>query len=59
MNFNSVLFCRQMVARTVLDTLRQVSEVSNDIEAVFAIVARLAQDVGESTFPTKHSETKV
>ena len=36
-----------MVARTVLDTLRQVSDVSNDIEAVFAIVARLAQDVGE------------
>jgi serine/threonine-protein phosphatase 4 regulatory subunit 1 len=37
-----------MVARTVLDTLRQVSDVSNDIEAVFAIVARLAQDVEPS-----------
>ena len=36
-----------MVARTVLDTLRQVSDVSTDIEAVFAIVARLAQDVGK------------
>ena len=36
-----------MVARTVLDTLRQVSDVSNDIEAVFAIVARLAQDIGK------------
>merc|ERR1711971_640616 len=35
------IFNRQMVARTVLDTLRQVSDVSNDIEAVFAIVARL------------------
>merc|ERR550532_299007 len=42
------IFNRQMVARTVLDTLRQVSDVSNDIEAVFAIVARLAQDVGIS-----------
>jgi len=37
-----------MVARTVLDTLRQVADVSNDIEAVFAIVARLAQDVEPS-----------
>merc|ERR1719507_1897232 len=42
------IFNRQMVARTVLDTLRQVSDVSNDIEAVFAIVARLAQDVEPS-----------
>ena len=46
MNFE-MYSCRQMVARTVLDTLRQVSDVSNDIEAVFAIVARLAQDVGK------------
>jgi len=42
------IFNRQMVARTVLDTLRQVADVSNDIEAVFAIVARLAQDVEPS-----------
>merc|ERR1719507_2836191 len=42
------IFNRQMVARTVLDTLRQVSDVSNDIEAVFAIVARLAQDIEPS-----------
>ena len=41
-------FCfRQMVARTVLDTLRQVSDTLADIEAVFGIVSRLAQDVGE------------
>ena len=44
---NKIVLCRQMVARTVLDTLRQVADVSNDIEAVFAIVARLAQDVGK------------
>lgn len=50
LNMNSEMtmyFFRQMVARTVLDTLRQVSDVSNDIEAVFAIVARLAQDIGK------------
>merc|ERR1719278_692210 len=37
-----------MVARTVLDNFRQVSDVSNDIEAVFQVVLRLSQDVEPS-----------
>jgi len=38
----------QMVARTVLDTLRQVSENATDVGTVFEIVSRLAQDVEPS-----------
>lgn len=38
---------RQMVARTVLDTLRQVADTREEVESVFHIVARLAQDVGK------------
>jgi hypothetical protein len=38
---------RQMVARTVLDTLRQVADTRDEVESVFQIVARLSQDVGE------------
>jgi len=37
-----------MVARTILDTLRQVSENSTDVGTVFNIVTRLAQDVEPS-----------
>jgi len=37
-----------MVARTLLDTLRQVSHTFHDIEAVFSIVSRLALDVEPS-----------
>jgi len=37
-----------MVARTVLDTLRQVSENATDVGTVFEIVSRLAQDVEPS-----------
>ena len=44
---NIIPFFRQMVARTVLDTLRQVSENSTDVGTVFDIVTRLAQDVGK------------
>ena len=36
-----------MVARTVLETLRQVTDAPEDVEAVFAVVSRLAQDVGK------------
>ena len=39
-----------MVARTVLDTLRQVSENATDVGTVFEIVSRLAQDVGKWYF---------
>merc|ERR1712123_451545 len=42
------IFNRQMVARTVLDTLRQVSENATDVGTVFEIVSRLAQDVEPS-----------
>jgi hypothetical protein len=35
-----------MVARTMLDTLRQVATNKEDLESVFDIVARLAQDIG-------------
>ena len=38
---------RQMVARTVLDTFRIVGDNSEDIVAVFQVVLRLSQDVGE------------
>lgn len=43
----SYLVRRQMVARTVLETLRQVTDAPEDVEAVFAVVSRLAQDVGK------------
>jgi len=38
----------QMVARTVLDTLRQVNENAPDVTTVFEIVGRLSQDVEPS-----------
>ena len=38
---------RQMVARTVLDNFRVVGDNSDDIRAVFQVVLRLSQDVGE------------
>ena len=37
-----------MVARTVLDNFRVVGDNSDDIRAVFQVVLRLSQDVGES-----------
>ena len=36
-----------MVARTVLDNFRVVGDNSDDIKAVFQVVLRLSQDVGE------------
>ena len=36
-----------MVARTVLDNFRVVGDNSDDIRAVFQVVVRLSQDVGE------------
>ena len=38
------------MARTILDTLRQVSENSTDVGTVFNIVTRLAQDVGKLSY---------
>lgn len=35
-----------MQARTSLDTLRQVVGVQEDVDAVFAILERLGEDVG-------------
>lgn len=39
------IFNRQMVARTALDTLRQVVGLQEDVETVFSILARLGEDV--------------
>ena len=37
-----------MVARTLLDTLRQVTEDAEDVAAILAIINRLAQDIGKN-----------
>jgi len=42
------IFNRQMVARTVLETLRQVEENSVEVDQVFSIVERLAGDTEPS-----------
>jgi len=42
------IFNRQMVARTLLDTLRQVTEDAEDVAAILAIINRLAQDIEPS-----------
>ena len=42
------IFNRQMVARTVLETLRQVEESSVEVDQVFSIVERLAGDTEPS-----------
>ena len=44
---SSIANFRQMVARTVLDNFRVVGDNSDDIRAVFQVVLRLSQDVGE------------
>ena len=36
-----------MVARTVLDTLRQLIDDGSDVLAVFQVILRLSEDVGE------------
>ena len=38
---------RQMVPRIALETLRQVVTDAADVEVVFTILERLAEDVGE------------
>ena len=42
------IFNRQMVARTVLETLRQVEGSSTEVDQVFSIVERLAGDTEPS-----------
>ena len=42
------IFNRQLVARTVLETLRQVEGNSSEVEQVFCIVERLAGDAEPS-----------
>jgi len=42
------IFNRQMVARTLLDTLRQVTEDVDDVAAILSIVNRLAIDIEPS-----------
>ena len=41
----------------MLDTLRQVAASREEVESVFDIVARLAQDVG--TYPTSTATTTI
>ena len=40
-------FCRQIVARTLLETLRAVIDEDDDVEAALAVMNMLADDVGE------------
>ena len=39
---------RQFIARTILDTLRLVTEAPEDVEAVLNVMNKLADDVGKS-----------
>ena len=39
---------RQFIARTILDTLRLVTDAPEDVEAVLKVMNKLADDVGKS-----------
>ena len=39
---------RQFIARTILDTLRLVTDTPEDVEAVLKVMNKLADDVGKS-----------
>lgn len=43
---NLVFLCRQMVARSLLDTLREVCDDERDCIAVLERISRLADDSG-------------
>ena len=38
---------RQFIARTVLDTLRLVTDIPEDVEAVLKVMNKLADDLGK------------
>ena len=38
---------RQFIARTVLDTLRLVTDLPDDVEAVLKVMNKLADDLGK------------
>ena len=42
-----VFFFRQIVARTILETLRVVTDDASDVEAVLNVMTKLADDVGK------------
>ena len=43
-----LLIYRQFIARTILDTLRLVTDTPEDVEAVLKVMNKLADDVGKS-----------
>ena len=47
LNMRSYFFFRQIVARTILETLRVVTDDASDVEAVLNVMTKLADDVGK------------
>ena len=43
----SNFFFRQFIARTVLDTLRLVTDTAEDVEDVLKVMNKLADDLGK------------
>ena len=41
------IFFRQFIARTVLDTLRLVTDTAEDVEDVLKVMNKLADDLGK------------
>ena len=46
-NHSLYMFYRQVVARTILETLRVVTDDADDVTAVLNVMSRLADDVGK------------
>ena len=42
-----LIFFRQFIARTVLDTLRLVTDTAEDVEDVLKVMNKLADDLGK------------
>ena len=45
--FVFLIFFRQFIARTVLDTLRLVTDTAEDVEDVLKVMNKLADDLGK------------
>ena len=43
----SIMFYRQVVARTILETLRVVTDEVDDVAVVLNVMSKLADDVGK------------
>ena len=52
---NDFSIFRQFIARTVLDTLRLVTDLPDDVEAVLKVMNKLADDLGKWHTYTLHS----